>query len=126
MNSTNYNLIFVFSATPAPVPVCVTGWTEYFNTDDPETSETGDDESVDRIRSRHEFCVGGTIEDIECKAIINGELVDYKNLDTFGLKCSKNIGFECNKYVRIGKCEDFTVRFYCACGRYLLKTRTFL
>lgn len=117
LQNTKLLKLFYFVATPVPVPACVTGWTEYFNTDHPDTSETGDDESIDRIRSRHDFCIGGTIKDIECKAIFDGELVDYKNLDTFGLKCSKNVGFECNKYVRIGKCEDFTVRFYCACGK---------
>uniref|UniRef100_A0A061QFX2 Putative hemolectin n=1 Tax=Cupiennius salei TaxID=6928 RepID=A0A061QFX2_CUPSA len=101
--------------TTPPVPACVTGWTEYFNTDHPDISDTGDDESLDRIRERYDFCIGGTIQDIECKAIIGGQLVDYKELGAFGVKCSKKVGFQCNQFIRPQKCEDFTVRFFCAC-----------
>ncbi|XP_035218784.1 SCO-spondin-like, partial [Stegodyphus dumicola] len=96
-------------------PSCVSGWTEYFNTDNPDVSDIGDDESLERIRELYTVCIGGTVEDIECKTKINGETVDYSTLDTFGLKCSKNVGFVCNKYVRTDKCPDFFVRFYCAC-----------
>ncbi|XP_054708363.1 hemocytin-like [Uloborus diversus] len=107
----------------SPAPICVTGWTEYFNTDHPDHSEIGDDESLESIRQQHQFCVGGIIEDIECKTRDErGNLIDYSSLDTFGLKCSKNVGFVCNKYVVSGKCEDFMVRFYCRCEPVFMTT----
>ncbi|KAG8199486.1 hypothetical protein JTE90_009334 [Oedothorax gibbosus] len=101
--------------SPPPIPSCVNGWTEYYNTDHPDHSETGDEESLERIRESHQVCNGGTIEDIECKTVVGDKMVDYSELDNFGLKCSKNVGFICNKYVRTDKCPDFMVRFYCVC-----------
>uniref|UniRef100_T1JAC2 Hemocytin n=1 Tax=Strigamia maritima TaxID=126957 RepID=T1JAC2_STRMM len=101
-------------STKAP-EVCIDGWTDWFDTDDPESGE-GDFEDINSIRLKHQFCDTNKISDVECKSVDG--LIDIKETGDNAVKCNKIIGAACyNDFQTKDKqCSDYKIRFKCVCG----------
>uniref|UniRef100_A0A1W7RAG6 Hemocytin n=1 Tax=Hadrurus spadix TaxID=141984 RepID=A0A1W7RAG6_9SCOR len=98
------------------LPVCLPGWTQFFNTDSPNDGE-GDHENVENIIKTYGICIGGEISDIECKALIDGEKVNYDNTGDYGVTCKTSVGSYCSNHLQINtkRCKDYAVRLHCKC-----------
>ncbi|XP_055937840.1 hemocytin-like [Argiope bruennichi] len=106
----------VIPETTPVAPKCISEWTQFYDVDHPSVSDASDDETIENIEQKEgPVCEGRNITDVECKAYVNGEYVDYSSLNLFGLKCSKKTGFVCEKFIIGEDCPNFMVRFYCSC-----------
>lgn len=106
------------SPTDKPPTLCVSHWTDFFDTDNPDTGD-GDVEALKDIRESNTVCGDLVIGDVECRASVNGTLVDYREAGDVGVKCSKFTGLVCLNWLQNrGKtCHDYSVRFFCECGK---------
>ncbi|CAH1788468.1 unnamed protein product, partial [Owenia fusiformis] len=110
------------ATTPTPAttppstfePICVDGWTEEMNVDNPDSGNGGDIETIDELRRKYQFCDDHMIEEVKC--YVADTSLDYTFMDQV-VRCDLN-GLSCwNGYQSIGVCFDYSVKFRCNCGR---------
>jgi hypothetical protein len=83
-------------------------WTPWMNVNYPSSKTDGDSEGIDIARKSYVFCPKTMISDIECRPVSG---------DSGPHSCTIDGGLVClNAQQLNGVCDDYEVRFYCACG----------
>ncbi|XP_019623677.1 PREDICTED: mucin-2-like isoform X2 [Branchiostoma belcheri] len=98
-------------------PLClenVAYWTPYMNMDRPNTNNNGGDiETLEALRQYYSICPTEMIDDVEC---LEAATMSAPNQGS-AVMCSPTLGLIClNSMVPNSDCEDYVVRFHCACG----------
>lgn len=95
-------------------------WTDWMSASEPSgvtlaglTVSGGEYETYDRLRAQYDFCQNSEIVNIDCR--VKGSGVHWTGSGDRKLTCHYLHGFICNNRAQAGKCQDYEVRFYCAC-----------
>ncbi|XP_067130718.1 hemocytin-like [Centruroides vittatus] len=113
-------------------PLCIQGWTDYYNTNNPRDGE-GDFELLTELVEKYKFCQAHQVRNVECKALVSTGGVKSKFVETIQVDwtesgdeevtCNVEEGLVCfNNLQGKGKrCKDYAVRFYCQCENLPVK-----
>nr|XP_006820506.1 PREDICTED: mucin-5AC-like [Saccoglossus kowalevskii] len=108
--------------TIAP-PKCETGWTDWFNVDNPYTNSAGDFDVIPRLRKHYQFCELSKLDDAECRGTVSH--IPHTELGQV-VHCSQNVGLVCSNEDQYNNdtCLDYEIRFYCDCAKTTVQPGT--
>ena len=99
------------TAATTPATTCAPGWSQWMNTDSPNTGD-GDMETL-TDQQKQQLCLGGQLVEIDCQTVDGIPIYSSGEIAT----CELSSGMICNNADNFPiPCSDYQVRYRCECG----------